>query len=218
MAPEFWDSAELQNAFAQRDMGALVYAYRSHPAHGRRPLTQAVMSSWLGITQSQLSRLESGRNRVRDLDKLIHYARVLGLPAGLLWFEVPAEPLMHAGPLAIEARLPAGLRVPANVISTERGLADSLLLTLQQYAAADNLAGSRSLVAVGPHQGQFIEQMVGRSHGHAAALRRSPLRRVRRLGQSGRGRPPRSDALVECRPRLRPGSRRLASDVVHPDA
>jgi tetratricopeptide (TPR) repeat protein len=123
------------------------------------------MSSWLGITQSQLSRLESGRNRVRDLDKLIHYARVLGLPTDLIWFEVPAEQQAQVVPPPTEVRLPAGFRVPASVVSTERGLADSLLLTLQQYAATDNLAGSRSLVAVVPHQVQFIEQLVGRSRG-----------------------------------------------------
>jgi hypothetical protein len=84
MSADFWQSAEIHEAVSRRDMGAVLYAYRSHPAHGRRPLPQAVVSNWLGVTQSQLSRLESGRNRVRELDKLVHYARVLCIPADLL--------------------------------------------------------------------------------------------------------------------------------------
>lgn len=163
MPEEFWHSAELHEALISQDMGAVLVAYRSHPSHGHRPLPQTVVSAWLGITQGQLSRLESGRNRVRDLDKLIHYARVLGIPNDLLWFKAArgeCEPVTHTS-----LALPVGLELPMPVISAETGVAESLLLTLQQYAATDNLAGSRSLVAVVPHQIQFIEQLMGGSRG-----------------------------------------------------
>lgn len=165
MPADFWQSAEIHEAVASRDMGAVLYAYRSHQVHGRRPLPQAVVSSWLGITQSQLSRLESGRNRVREFDKLVHYARILGIPTDLLWFEIPTEKSERTAQPSSGPSLPPGLQLPAHLVSAAPSVADSLLLTLQQYAATDNLAGSRSLIPVVPHQIQFIEQLVDGSRG-----------------------------------------------------
>ncbi|MGW5191968.1 helix-turn-helix domain-containing protein [Kribbella sp. NPDC004138] len=166
MPAEFWQSPEIHEAASRRDMGALLYAYRSHPTHGHRPLPQTVVSNWLGITQSQLSRLESGRNRVRELDKLEHYARVLGIPADVLWFDMPSGTPERLPRANASASLPSDLRLPAHLVSAGPSVADSLLLTLQQYAATDNLAGSRSLVPVVPHQVKFIEDLVGNSRGH----------------------------------------------------
>lgn len=165
MPADFWQSPEIHQAAAHRDMGALLYAYRAHPAHGHRPLPQAVVSNWIGVTQSQLSRLESGRNRVRELDKLEHYARVLGMPADVLWFELPSETSEQPSQPDEAPPLPADLRLPAHLVSGGPSVTDSLLLTLQQYAATDNLAGSRSLVPVVPHQVRFIEELVGKSRG-----------------------------------------------------
>jgi transcriptional regulator with XRE-family HTH domain len=165
MPAEFWQSPEINDAASRRDMGALLYAYRSHSAYGRRPLPQAVVSSWLGVTQSQLSRLESGRNRVRELDKLVHYARVLNIPADLLWFEMPSEKAGRPQEPRAVGSIPSDLRLPAHLVSAGPSVADSLLLTLQQYAATDNLAGSRSLIPVVPHQVQFIEELIGKSRG-----------------------------------------------------
>ena len=70
---DFWCSVQMRDALATRDMGVVVRAYRRHPAHGRKLLPQADVAHWLNITQGQLSRIESGRNRVGDLDKLVHY-------------------------------------------------------------------------------------------------------------------------------------------------
>ncbi|MET9314195.1 helix-turn-helix transcriptional regulator [Kribbella sp. NPDC003505] len=165
MPAEFWQSPEIHEAASRRDMGALLYAYRSHPTHGHRPLPQTVLSNWLGITQSQLSRLESGRNRVRELDKLEHYARVLGIPADVLWFDMPSGTPKRPLRANVSATLPSDLRLPAHLVSAGPSVSDSLLLTLQQYAATDNLAGSRSLVPVVPHQVKFIEDLVGKSRG-----------------------------------------------------
>src|SRR5215217_4886984 len=70
MDPDFWRADQMRDAFASKEMSLVVRSYRHHPAHGRRPLPQVDMARWLGITQGQLSRIESGRNRIRDLDKL----------------------------------------------------------------------------------------------------------------------------------------------------
>jgi transcriptional regulator with XRE-family HTH domain len=42
------------------------------------------MAAWLGITQAQLSRIEHGPP-IRDLDRLIHWATLLRIPAASLW-------------------------------------------------------------------------------------------------------------------------------------
>ena len=92
LGADFWYTDQMRDSFTSRDMGTVVRAYRYHPAHGHKALPQETVSRWLGtVTQSQLSRIESGRNRVDTLDKLIHYARSLKMPAELLWFELPAE-------------------------------------------------------------------------------------------------------------------------------
>ncbi|MEH1053668.1 DNA-binding protein [Micromonospora sp. CPCC 206171] len=46
------------------------------------------MARWLGITQAQLSRVESGPAIVH-LDRLTHWAQLLRIPARLLWFKLP---------------------------------------------------------------------------------------------------------------------------------
>ena len=51
---------------------------------------QEIVAGWMGITQAQLSRIESGPP-IKDLDRLIQWARTLGLPPHLLWFKLPAQ-------------------------------------------------------------------------------------------------------------------------------
>ncbi|MCA1709252.1 MAG: helix-turn-helix domain-containing protein, partial [Actinobacteria bacterium] len=99
------------------------------------------MSRWLGVTQSQLSRIESGRNRVDTLDKLIHYARSLKMPTDLLWFELPEGKKEDPKRSHDVFALPGGPLVTATSLHTESALADSLLATLDLYSNTDNLAG-----------------------------------------------------------------------------
>lgn len=87
---EFWDSQAMGEAFASRHMGRVIRAYRCHPFHGRRPLPQDVVASWIGVTQGQLSRIENGPTIVH-LDRLIHWAQVLGIPSSCLWFTLPGD-------------------------------------------------------------------------------------------------------------------------------
>ncbi|MGH8902778.1 MAG: helix-turn-helix domain-containing protein [Egibacteraceae bacterium] len=80
----------MQEALASWHMGRICIAYRHHPFHGPRPLSQDRVAGWLGLTQAQLSRIENGSS-IRDLDKLIHWAQTLRIPAQHLWFDLPEE-------------------------------------------------------------------------------------------------------------------------------
>jgi hypothetical protein len=61
----------------------------------------------MGQTQAQLSRLENGR-ALRDLDRLVAWAVLLGMPQELLWFALPAR----RSPIAEASDPPTGLREP----------------------------------------------------------------------------------------------------------
>lgn len=158
---EFWYTDQMRDAFASRDMGTVVRTYRYHPAHGHKALPQETVSRWLGtVTQSQLSRIESRRNKVDTLDKLIHYARSLKMPAELLWFELPEEEKETPRRSGDVFALPDGPLVAATSLRAELALADSLLPTLDRYSDMDNLAGPQSLVNVVPQQLRFIEDLL----------------------------------------------------------
>jgi transcriptional regulator with XRE-family HTH domain len=110
--PGFWQTDELLDALAARHMGRVIHAYRRNPWHGR-PLSQAVVAGWVGLNQTQLSRIETGAPS-QDLSKLIQWARVLRIPARLLWFAVPdAPPSAHCaklpGPPAADAERARGV-------------------------------------------------------------------------------------------------------------
>ncbi|TKG60239.1 helix-turn-helix domain-containing protein [Prauserella endophytica] len=152
----------MRDALTSRDMSVVVRAYRRHPAHGRKPLPQSDVARWLNITQGQLSRIEAGRNRVRDLDKLVHYARCLRIPAELLWFDVGEAD--HESPKANAVLgLPGGPMVHAAAERTEPALVGALLNTLQQYVITDNLAGPHSLLTVVAQQTSFAERLLTES-------------------------------------------------------
>jgi hypothetical protein len=85
---EFWDHATLKEAYASRHIGRVIRAHRSHPFHGRQPLPQAVVAKWIDLTQGQLSRIET-QAPTMHLDRMIHWARTLGIPARYLWFTLP---------------------------------------------------------------------------------------------------------------------------------
>jgi hypothetical protein len=90
----FWDTDEFRNAFAERHIGLVCRAYREHSSHatlfGRGGIPQSVVGGWLGLTQAQVSRIETGPP-IRNLDSLMHWARVLHIPQNHLWFELPDQ-------------------------------------------------------------------------------------------------------------------------------
>jgi len=166
LGPDFWYTDLMRDAFASKDMGAIVRAYRFHPAHGHKPLPQATVSRWLGtVGQSQLSRIESGLNRVDTYKKMVHYARALKMPPDLLWFELP-DTDSDLPPAADGVfMLPDGPVVAATSMRTGSALADSLLKTLDAYSATDNLIGPQSLVGVVPQQVRFIDELLVNTKG-----------------------------------------------------
>ncbi|WP_225320491.1 helix-turn-helix domain-containing protein [Streptomyces luteolifulvus] len=83
----FWDDERMREALDTWHMGKVLYAYRTHPHHGR-VLSQEVVADWLGLTQAQLSRIENGA-APQDLGKLMQWAHSLRVPADLLWFKLP---------------------------------------------------------------------------------------------------------------------------------
>lgn len=86
---EFWVTDHMHDALTTWNMGRVIAAYRSHPYHGRT-VPQEIAAGWVGITQAQLSRIETGAP-IKDLDKLTQWARTLGVPAHLLWFKLPEQ-------------------------------------------------------------------------------------------------------------------------------
>ncbi|WP_223198819.1 helix-turn-helix domain-containing protein [Solihabitans fulvus] len=87
----FWGHPVLAGAFADQNMGALLAVYRHHPQHVNR-VTQDRMAAWLGISQAQLSRYETGENPIDRMDKLRHFAEVLAIPRERLWFDRTGSP------------------------------------------------------------------------------------------------------------------------------
>lgn len=105
--PEFWQHSPLRVALAGRHIGKVIREYRLHPAHGRNVLSQERMGDFLGLTQPQLSRVENDPP-VIHLDKLIHWALILSIPAEYLWFTLPTN---DADRKATLERLPISTRV-----------------------------------------------------------------------------------------------------------
>ncbi len=90
----FWQTDQLRDAFAARHIGKVCRAYRLHPYHaatyGAGGISQALMGQWVGLTQAQVSRIESGP-ALKYLDTLTHWARVLRIPPERLWFDMPGS-------------------------------------------------------------------------------------------------------------------------------
>ncbi|WP_280466289.1 helix-turn-helix domain-containing protein [Nocardia brasiliensis] len=146
----------MRNALHSKDIGAVIRAWRHHPAHGSHPIPQTELARWLDITQGHLSRIENGRNRVRDLDKLTHYALTLGVPRELLWFEIDdPEPLPRPAAHALQLR--SG--TVAGAAALQPTLANSLLTTLHEYVLTDKLTGPHPLLPIVAQQLQLIERL-----------------------------------------------------------
>jgi tetratricopeptide (TPR) repeat protein len=105
----------MRRALATRHMGKIARAFRTH-ANGR-PISQSVAASWFFLTQTQLSRIESGPP-IQNMDRLVQWAHILRIPAKLLWFPVPdpAEPAPAGGCPGGDFAAPPGDGCPASAI------------------------------------------------------------------------------------------------------
>ncbi|WP_324188149.1 helix-turn-helix transcriptional regulator [Nocardia higoensis] len=86
MPSTFWQTDLMRDALAAGHMGHVIFAFRTHPHHGRQ-LSQEQVAGWLGLTQAQLSRIEKGA-APEHLSKLIKWAQALRIPEELLWFKI----------------------------------------------------------------------------------------------------------------------------------
>lgn len=116
----FWSVDLVRDALASWHIGRVLSAYRNHPFHGT-PISQTTVAGWVGTTQPQISKLETGPP-IKDLDRLTFWARTLRVPAELLWFRLRGEP-SPSGPDG--AVLPAARTVGAGV-DEQPGVTDLL--------------------------------------------------------------------------------------------
>lgn len=155
MAAAFWTDAQMREALANWHMGQVIAAYRNHAYHGR-PLPQELVAGWVGITQAQLSRIENGPP-IKDLDRLIQWARTLGIPGHLLWFKLPEERDRTIGTVAEPER---AISVPLLRIDTlpmpapptlsllpANGNGHGHAAAMQSFRAADRNVGGGHLYA-----------------------------------------------------------------------
>ncbi len=81
----------MRDVLDSRHMGQVIRAFRLHPQHGHDAISQRTVAEWVGLTQAQLSRLETGAPMMH-LDRLIQWACLLRIPEVYLWFKLPETP------------------------------------------------------------------------------------------------------------------------------
>jgi transcriptional regulator with XRE-family HTH domain len=145
MPADFWNTPAFRDAFAAQHMGRVARAYRRHPfqvaVYGPSGISQELLGQWLGLTQAQISRIENGPP-IRNIDTLVYWARVLGMPAGLLWFRLPGqETAIQAGPRAYPAIRPP--QISADADPAGKADMDAVLV----FRSADLLTGGGHVYA-----------------------------------------------------------------------
>ncbi|MGC4805116.1 helix-turn-helix domain-containing protein [Micromonospora sp. DT233] len=152
----FWEHEPVRQALASRHLGRAIRAYRFHPYHGRSALPQTVVAGWLGMTQAQLSRVENG-SPVVHLDRLTHWAKVLGIPNALLWFTLPEAWLSSFREAATRTGVPEPdchdhknlVGSPATAPSFEVSTKEVVTTDRRQFHALAALAGLGSVGELG---------------------------------------------------------------------
>lgn len=159
----FWMSESATRAIARSDFGLVIKAAREacDPV-----VTQAEMGLWLGLSQAQVSRIESGRTPTNDLAKLVRWAQILGAPEGSLWFAVPAglggEPVDEEIPdrapalPSVVAASPSFVPGPRRMIGPDE--VDVVREATQAFRQIDNrFGGGHARSAVASFLGSEIE-------------------------------------------------------------
>ncbi|MGH3771723.1 MAG: helix-turn-helix domain-containing protein [Pseudonocardiaceae bacterium] len=123
----FWRAERFRQAFDAQHIGWISRAYRTHPHHyavyGPSGISQTLLGQWLGLSQAQISRIETGAP-IRHLDTLHHWVRALRIPAELLWFRLPPEEQRAATDQGLEPL--AGQEAPG--VDTRDEIADDPVL------------------------------------------------------------------------------------------
>ncbi|MPZ84990.1 MAG: hypothetical protein GEV28_33225 [Actinophytocola sp.] len=189
---DFFETAEFRVAFEKEHMGKVIKAYRFHPHHLRlygKALNQELVGRWLNMSQSQLSRFESGDPEL-NLETLRHCASVLHLPPHLLWFKTaPGQVIFPSSELSdallfdlpgqsqrINVNLESGSEWTAednhrlsDLLSTTEPLFDhkNVLRLVHQWMVLD--PPQIVQVSSGRHVGQGMAEQVGQ---RVASIRR----------------------------------------------
>ena len=126
LSPGFWDHPPLKQALTDRHMGKIIAAYRRHPDHGP-VVRQADVARWAGISQVRVSRIENGPP-IRQMDSLAFWAKLLGVPHQLLWFQMPGHTQLMFVPSHAAANSPTAgpfrlLRLDARLPPADRDMA-----------------------------------------------------------------------------------------------
>ncbi|OLF12875.1 hypothetical protein BLA60_06320 [Actinophytocola xinjiangensis] len=91
---EFFETDEFWLAFESRHIGKIFKAFRNHPRHLQlfgKALNQELLGRWLGLNQTQVSKIENAKRPEQNIETLQKYARILHLPQHLLWFDLPGR-------------------------------------------------------------------------------------------------------------------------------
>lgn len=149
----FWQTDQMHDAFAAQHIGLVSLAYRLHPHH-YGTISQERLGNWLGLTQAQVSRIESGPP-VRDLDRLAHWATRLKLPAPLLWFDLPGQRRTAFPARAAASAVPSSAtlatgRWPGKAVAlpTVPASLDTIRWATAAFRAADRQLGGGALYPV----------------------------------------------------------------------
>lgn len=138
-------------------------------------LRQETVAGWVGITQTQLSRVENGP-AIKDLDKLIQWARTLSIPAHLLWFKLPeqrhtrhpAVPNPHMAAFLAPVSLPSAGPFHLVRVGGHAGQVNGLdMAAMHTFRSADRQVGGGHLYAtvVGYLHSDIAPRMFGADQG-----------------------------------------------------
>jgi transcriptional regulator with XRE-family HTH domain len=143
LSPGFWDHQPLKQALADRHMGKIIAAYRRHPDHGS-VVRQADVARWAGISQVRISRLENGPP-IRQMDSLTYWAKLLGVPHHLLWFQMPGS--THSTSMSPHAAANSPTVGPYRLLRLDASLpaAQSDMAVVQSLRSADLTLGGGHL-------------------------------------------------------------------------
>jgi hypothetical protein len=164
---QFWQTDQLRDAFAAQHMGRVSVAYRTNPHH-RRPISQERLGRWLGLTQAQVSRIESGQP-IRDLDRLMHWVRTLRVPPHMLWFDLPGRPR----PTPVAAAPAAwSTGAPLTPVSAAGETLETIRSAALAFRAADRQLGGGRLypVVVRFIQTEVAPELVGHQYPPSAVF------------------------------------------------
>ncbi|MGW4412028.1 helix-turn-helix domain-containing protein [Nonomuraea sp. NPDC004702] len=108
-----WQDTQVIAACQAENLGRLVSLWRTHPARASI-VVQGELADRLGVSQTTVSRVESGAARVDRLSDLRSWAAVLGIPPHLSWFgDHRRSPIVRSGATStsIAAGAPSSLSV-----------------------------------------------------------------------------------------------------------